>query len=146
MTKQYQQTLADIDVILENIGENEKNKIPQKLKDFIKENKDTDYVPSINTKIPIEDQALSEETRAFIAILYLNYWYKDEADKQELKSIIRENEKKYIEEISEKYSYDNLFKKSKNDKEKSDEGNNSKEIIKYKESIFKKILYRIFKR
>ena len=51
-----------------------------------------------------------EETLALIAMLNLQYWCKDENEKERLKSIYAENERKYQNELREKYNPDNLFK------------------------------------
>ena len=149
MTDEYKKTLCDIDLILNEIEEEEKNKIPIKLRNIIHENKLEGYEPKINKKIPLEDQQLTEETEAFLAMLYLNYWYKDEEDKNELMHTLRENEKRHQEELSEKYNPDNIFKnKESDDYSKDDEIDDSKQkkgLIPYKESIIKRILNKIFK-
>lgn len=51
-----------------------------------------------------------EETLALIAMLNLQYWCKDENEKERLKSVYAENERKYQDELREKYNPDNLFK------------------------------------
>ena len=43
-------------------------------------------------------------------MLNLQYWCKDENEKERLKSIYAENERKYQNELREKYNPDNLFK------------------------------------
>lgn len=43
-------------------------------------------------------------------MLNLQYWYKDENEKERLKSVYAENERKYQDELREKYNPDNLFK------------------------------------
>lgn len=43
-------------------------------------------------------------------MLNLQYWCKDENEKERLKSVYAENERKYQDELREKYNPDNLFK------------------------------------
>ena len=50
------------------------------------------------------------DTKILLGMLYLNYWATDD-EKKEINHILDENEKKYIEQISEKYSTNNIFKK-----------------------------------
>ena len=40
----------------------------------------------------------------------IQYWYKDESKKQKLLEVLDENERKYQEELREKYNPDNIFK------------------------------------
>ena len=54
--------------------------------------------------IPIEEQNLQEETWNLIAMVYLKYLCEDEKEKKELEQIYDENEKKYREEMKEKYN------------------------------------------
>lgn len=155
MTREYQMTLADVDVILNNIDTNEKNKVPMKLQKFIHDNKLENYESSINTQIPIEEQALSKETTAFISMLYLNYWCDSEEEKEELKSQIHQNELDYQEELRKKYNVDNIFQKeeisisTENDTNdntvENEETQNTvgTQMIEYKESFFRKLFNKI---
>lgn len=43
-------------------------------------------------------------------MLNLQYWCKYENEKERLKSVYAENERKYQDELREKYNPDNLFK------------------------------------
>lgn len=43
-------------------------------------------------------------------MLNLQYWCKDENEKERLKSVYAENKRKYQDELREKYNPDNLFK------------------------------------
>lgn len=85
------------------------NKIPKKLMKVFKENASTTYEKHIDANIPLEEQNISEKTSALIAMLTLNYWCDSKEQKQELLDIYKENEKKYQEELREKYNPDNIF-------------------------------------
>lgn len=126
----------------------EQNEIPKKLRDFFKKEKDNEYVKKINPNIAIEEQNLMQETLILIAMLNLKYWCKDEQEKEKLKSIYSENERKYQEKLREKYNLDNIFSNRKNREEKSEKQVNSVAMVEYKEPIFekiKKIVVNIFK-
>lgn len=147
MTDTYKATLCDIDLILEELDEKTRNKIPVKMRNFIHENKSQNYISDINVKIPLENQKLRNETKAFLAMLYWNYWCATQEEKDEFKAQLNQNEINYQKELQEKYSVDNLFKKTK---EEIVEDTEVKEAVKetamieYKESIFRKILNKIF--
>ena len=102
------QAYSEIDELLELITEEEKKQIPKKLRDYFKEEKDKSYHKNINSDIPIKEQNLKEETLAIIALLNLQYWCKDENEKEKLKTIYAENEKKYQNKLRKKYNYRNI--------------------------------------
>ena len=104
------QAYSEVDEFLGLVTEEEKNQIPKKLRDFFREEKDINYHKNINPNIPIKEQNLKEETLAIIALLMIQYWYKDESKKQKLLEVLDENERKYQEELREKYNPDNIFK------------------------------------
>ena len=137
MNISYRKTLTDIDLILNQVDEEIRNKIPNKLQNYISE---------IDINIPLDKQKLNEETKAFLAMLYLNYWCTTNEEKEEFRKQLSENEKKYQKELAEKYSIDNIFNKNKEKTEKIIEEVVTKEtgMIQYKESMIKKILNKIF--
>ena len=144
MTNSYQRTLCDIDLILSQVDERTKNKIPVKLQKFIHENKLDNYTSKINIEVPLEEQELHRETKAFLAMLYLNYWCESQEEKEQFKAQMNENEIKYQKELQEKYSIDNLFKKTKEEVEETIEPSEETGMVEYKESIIRKILNKIF--
>ena len=73
---------SEVDEFLGLVTEEEKNQIPKKLRDFFKEEMDINYHKNIDPNIPIKEQNLKEETLAIIALLMIQYWYKDESKKQ----------------------------------------------------------------
>lgn len=141
------QAYSEIDEFISLLTIEEQNEIPKKLREFFKEQKDSEYVKNINPNIPIKEQNLLEETLALIAMLNLQYWCKDENEKERLKSIYAENERKYQDELRKKYNPDNLFKnKQRVVEEKVEET----AMVEYKEdSLFikiKKFILNIFKK
>ena len=143
------QAYSEVDEFLGLVTEEEKNQIPKKLRDFFREEKDLNYHKNINPNIPIKEQNLKEETLAIIALLMIQYWYKDESKKQKLLEVLDENERKYQEELREKYNPDNIFK-NKNQNNTFDEAVPENEeisvgmqIVEYREPIFKRIVNKI---
>ncbi len=101
---------AEIIEILNNIEEKYKEKLPNKLIDFFKENSAKNYEKHIKKNISLNEQKLQKETIDILAMLTLNYWCNSEEEKAELTSMYSDNELKYQEELREKYNPDNLFK------------------------------------
>lgn len=134
------QAYTEVDTFIELLDEYNKNKIPIKLREFFKQEKDNEYVKEINPNIPIKYQNLKEETLALIALLNIQYWCEDENRKEELKKIYGQNEMKYQEELRERYNPDNIFKR----KEEHIAEENQLQVIK-KENFFQKIINRMKK-
>ena len=61
------QAYSEVDEFLELISDENRNKIPKKLREFFKEEKDINYIKGINPNISIKNQELKEETLAIIA-------------------------------------------------------------------------------
>lgn len=95
--------------VLSHMEEKYTNKIPKKLMNFFEENALSTYEKHIDIYKPLEEQNLSERTSALIAMLTLQYWCASKEEKKELINIFNENERKYQEELREKYNPDNIF-------------------------------------
>ena len=134
--KKVRNTYSEVSSFLNILLEEDRNKIPKKLRDLIENEKSKEYTPTYSYDIPIENQNISDEAIAMIALLHLNYWCCDNNEKERLNTIFDDNENKYQKELSEKYNPDNLFK---NKQSKVETVENSVAMIEYKESIFTKI-------
>ena len=86
------------------------NKIPLKLRKIIVEEKSKEYSKEIIADKPLEEQNLTKETLAILAVLNYNYWCENEEIKKELLDKYKENEEIYQKELREKYNPDNIFK------------------------------------
>lgn len=135
------QAYSEIDEFLGLLSIEQRNKIPQKLREFFKEEKDTNYKKGINPELPIKNQNLKEETLGIIALLNLQYWCEDENEKQRLKEIYVKNEEKYQQIQRIKYNPDKIFKQRESDIKK--EQVEETQMIERKESMIKKILNKI---
>lgn len=107
---------SEIDEFLGLLSEEQRNKIPKKLREFFRKEKDQEYRKGINSNIAIKNQDLKEETLAIIALLNLQYWCENEIEKQRLKQVYAQNEGNYQKSLQEKYNPDDIFKKKKEDK------------------------------
>lgn len=127
------QAYSEVDEFLGLISNEHRNKIPKKLREFFREEKDTNYIKGINPNVPIKNQKLKEETLGIIALLNLQYWCEDENEKKRLKEVYAKNEKRYQEYLQVQFNPNEIFKK----KEPTQE---SLSIVEYKESIIKKLV------
>ncbi len=137
------QAYAEIDSFIDLLDEYNKNKIPEKLREYFKNEKDEKYIKKINPNQSIQSQNLKEETLALIAMLNLQYWCENEDEKERLKKIYAQNEKKYQDMIQEKYNIDNIFKKNEEIIENKQEQKNNMQIVEYKNSVLKRIVNKI---
>lgn len=133
---------SEIDEFLGLLSEEQRNKIPQKLREFFKEEKDQEYKKEINPNVAIKEQDLKEETLGIIALLNLQYWCENDNEKQRLKQVYAKNEENYQKVLQEKYNPDNLFKKRISQQEENIIINEVS-MVEYKEPFFKRIINRI---
>lgn len=136
---------AEVDEILNLLEEEYTNKIPEKIRKFLKEEKMQDYKPEIKVEIPLTEQNLRRETMVLLAILNLNYWCESEEEKEEFRKELAKNEKER-KELEEKYNPDNLFKNKQHNNIDDIKKENTEivALVEYKKSsLLKKILEKI---
>ena len=130
---------SEVDMILDLIDSEMKNKVSANFIKFIKEEKDNNYKPNINPELPLEEQNILPETIDILALLKLNYWCNEE-EKKELLKVLNKNEQQFQKEAKEKYDIDKLFKTNKtkeiiNLPEKGESENVIKKLIKFIKNI-----------
>ncbi len=135
---------AEVYEILKLLENEYVERIPQNVRNFFEEERDKNYNPKINTDIPLTQQNLKRETMILLAVLNLNYWCENEAEKQNFLNELAKNEKEK-RELEERYNSDNLFKNRKyNNVENSEKIEENVSLVEYKKiSIFKRILEKI---
>ena len=130
---------SEIFEILSLMEEEDKEKVPQEVRDFFEEQRMKEYKPNIRTDIPLTEQNLRRETVVLLTILVINYWCDSEEEKQSFINELEKNEK-VKKELQEKYNPDNLFKNRKKTKEDVVmEQVENVEMIQYKENLFTKL-------
>ena len=131
---------AEVDTILSFMEIQFIEKVPKKLRETIKNEKSKEYHPKIDKSIPLDEQNLERKTYAILAMLDLQYWCNTEEEKQELLSMYANNDKKYQEELRQKYNPDNIFPNRTTEKE-------STSLVVYpKEGWIKRLINRMKKR
>lgn len=139
----YNKRLVEVDEVLNYLSEENLNKIPEDIRNLIKENKDKEYIWKYDETKELKDQNLSRDTIAILSYLNMEYLLNEE-QKRIMEEIHELNEKKQEQEKREKYNPDNMFK---NQTLTVNEEKNTQEVsmISYEENIFVKIKNFIFK-
>lgn len=128
---------AEIDEILNLLEDEYRESVPEKVRDFFREERMPNYTPKIEIEKPLTEQKLKRETMVLLAILYINYWCDNDEEKQRFINEMAKNEKEK-RELEEKYNPDKLF----NNRTKEDtviERVKNVEMIQYRGSVFKKL-------
>ena len=136
---------AEIDEILNLLEDKYREKVPEKVRTFFKEEKMFDYKPTIDVNTPLIQQNLKRETIVLLAILNINYWCENEEEKQFFLNELAKNEDEK-KKLEEKYNPDNLFKNKNNNDVSTDkivEPQNISMVEYRKQGIFKRILDKI---
>lgn len=139
---QYSNAMAELLHYLKGIRQEDINKIPTKLMNFIKENASKNYECSFDYNKPLKELDLLDETRGLIGMICYNYWCETAEQKSEYLNKLNENEKHYQQMLREKYNPDNLFKNKKQENEEVQET----QMIVQEEKWYKKIFDKLFKK
>lgn len=144
MNKNEKLAYSEVYAILELLENEYADKVPDKIKEFFYKEKDKEYNPKIDVKIPLEQQNLKRETMIILAILNLNYWCDSEDEKNEIKAELIKNNEIKEKELVKIYNPDNLFNgRAQKSIEKSSKNQNM-QLVEYKSDRFiKKILQKI---
>ena len=147
MLKDNMLAYAEVDEILNLLEKEYRERVPEKIRNFFKEEKMPDYNPKIEIGKPLTEQSLKRETMVLLAILNINYWCDSEEEKQMFIDEMAKNEEEK-RELEEKYNPDNLFKNRKNNELNSNNADETQSIslVEYKkQGIFKRILEKVIK-
>lgn len=127
---EYKRAFKELLVILNYIPKTDYEKVPYDIIQTLKNNADYSYKFSLDTKKDINEQNISELTKAMIENFYRDYWITD-AERE--KVIQKENiERQDIENKKrEKYNSNNIFK-NKNIEQRPIEGKTA--LIEYKDN------------
>ncbi len=148
---EIKQSLVEVEKILEKLNEEEYLKIPNEFKNYILENKDNEYIWEYDSQKPLQEQDISICSLAMLAYINSEYLLNDR-QKEYMEKVYEENDNKLEQELREKNNPDDIFKNRKEINIESDqeidipeklEETQNTELVKYKESIFKRIINKI---
>lgn len=106
----YANAFKEVDYYLKGIREEDIEKIPNKLKEFIKENASESYLVDFDYNKPLSEITISKEAKGIISIICLNYWCENEEEKREYLGLLNTNEQEYQRILRGKYNPENIFK------------------------------------
>ena len=109
MKENIYKAFSEVDTILEYSSEEIRNKVPDKFRQLIKNNKDNNYKLILDEHKKLKDQELLIETREILSLIYRDYLCSED----ERKELIKINNQR-LEEINEEYDIQNIFDKRKN--------------------------------
>lgn len=109
MISYSEQTYNEVCELLELIGDKYIKKIPKKLLELFEKNRSKNYKKYIDVSLPIKSQ-INKDTLIIMAILNLKYWCEDKKEKERLKKVYKNNEKKYQKLLNKNINYSDIFK------------------------------------
>ena len=151
MTKEkrlkYQQAHVELYEIIQNLSRNEKAKIPKEFIDNLEKNMDPNYSFTFDKSKGTLEQELMTETQALLVVAYEKY-LAPESEKELWENYNRICLSKTEQKKREQYNPDNIFKSLSQEQKLEEEVNqknekSNTEMVKYKESIFIKIVNKI---
>lgn len=147
----YNNALAEVEVVLEHLDYEDYEKIPKNIIEAINKNKNSDYKYEYDENLDFEYWTMLPQTKAILFNIFRDYL----ATAEQKDFIIKKQRAERIkldEEKAKKYNSDDIFKDRKKISIKNNQKLNetfSKELIEYNENIFKRFvnrIKRIFKR
>lgn len=138
----YNKRLVEVDEVLNYLSDEDLEKIPEEIRNLIKENKDKDYVWQYDETKPLKEQGLNRDTIAFLSYLNMEYLLNEE-QKKLMEQIHKYNEEKAEAEKQNKYSTQDLFKDKKEIKSQTTENTENTQMVVVKENFFTRIINKI---
>ena len=131
---------AEVYTILQELNEEEYNKIPPEVIKTIEANRNEEYEYELDDELDLKDQPMLPETKAILFNLFRDYLATPE---QKAKIIRMQNEARQKNELKKQQMYNTDLFANKPKKNATENNNETIQIVEYKESIFKSILNKI---
>lgn len=135
--------MAEVIYYLKGIKQEDINKIPKTLMQYLNENASKDYMCDFDYNKPLKELDILDETRGIIGMICYNYWCVTKQQKELYLKKLSQNEKQYQEILHKKYNPDDTFKKS--NKNNTSETQKDNALIEYRQSFFTKLKEFILK-
>ena len=131
---------AEVYTILQELNEEEYNKIPPEVIKTIEANRNEEYEYELDDELELKDQPMLSETKAILFNLFRDYLATPE---QKAKIIRMQNEARQKNELKKQQRYNTDVFANKPKENQSSSNNETMQIVEYKENFFKKILNKI---
>lgn len=110
---EYEKCLVQLDEVLNHLSKKDLKKIPDEIREGIKEQKDKEYVWKYNENKQLKEQGLNRKTIAILSYLNTEYLLNDK-QKELMRKIHKLNEQTLEKEKMKNYNSDDLFKNKRN--------------------------------
>ena len=114
---EYAKCLVELDEVLYNLSDEDLNKIPEDIRDSIKEQKDKTYTWKYDKSKTLKEQKIDRKTIAMLSYLNMEYLLNEE-QKELMKKFHKSNEEKLEKIKQNKYKSEDIFKNSYEVKER----------------------------
>ena len=131
---------AEVYTILQELNAEEYNKISPEVIETIEVNRNEDYEYELDDELELKDQPMLPETKAILFNLFRDYLANPE---QKSKIIRMQNEARQKNELKKQQMYNTDVFANKPKENQTANNNETMQIVKYKESFFKRILNKI---
>ncbi len=131
---------AEVYTILQELNEEEYNKISPEVIKTIEANRNEEYEYELDDELELKDQPMLSETKAILFNLFRDYLATPE---QKAKIIRMQNEARQKNELKKQQMYNTDVFANKPKENQSSNNNETMQIVEYKENFFKKILNKI---
>ncbi len=133
----------EVYTVLQDLNEEEYNKIPIEIIETIKENSNEEYEFVLNEKLELKEQILLPETKAILFNLFRDY-LATPVQKEKIIKMQSEERKKLEEKKKQKYANVEIFKTNKYTNVEEETKNKELQLVQIKkEGFFRKIINKI---
>lgn len=95
LEERYGIAMAETLHYLKGISQDDVDKIPKKLMQFLKDNASQDYKCEFDYTKPLNELNLTDEAKGLIAMICLNYWCETDEQKIKFRNHLNANEQVY---------------------------------------------------
>mgnify|MGYP004624704057 FL=1 len=133
----------EVYTILQDLNEEEYNKIPPEIIETIKENSNEEYEFVLNDELELKEQLLLPETKAILFNLFRDY-LATPVQKEKILKMQSEERKKVEEKKKQNYTNVDIFKTNKHEDIEEETNNKEVQLVQIKkEGFFRKLINKI---
>ena len=131
---------TEVYTILQELNEEEYNKIPPEVIETIEANRDEDYEYELDDEVELKEQPMLPETKAILFNLFRDYLANPE---QKTKIIRMQNEARQKNELKKQQMYNRDVFTNRQKEDTVQQNSETTQIVEYKENLFKRIINKI---
>lgn len=133
----------EVYIVLQDLNEEDYNKIPSEIIETIKENSNEEYEFVLNDELELKEQLLLPETKAILFNLFRDY-LATPVQKEKILKMQSEERKKVEEKKKQNYTNVDIFKTNKHEDIEEETNNKEVQLVQIKkEGFFRKLINKI---